>query len=257
MFGEREGTEAARSLSSAERAGRQELARLRVIAEKTTDAGVRTKTQRRIAELERLVNRGEKIAGGELATRAAAEREPLDEEGNLLDIGDEAGELGPFLSIERPPDPLRQDVYGAPTTIARAMAGELTRAPSAEGMANVSAPQVIESLADVTAAAGKLIAQRVGRLGRGPQVLGWWNPRTQVIRTRSANDIPTATHEVAHAIEALLFGNPKGGPWREPRASLPMQRELAALGRALYGSTRPAAGYKREGWAEYLRIWVT
>lgn len=156
------------------------------------------------------------------------------------------------------PDPLRSDdVIGVPSTIGNELSGELTRDPSTEGLANVSAPEVMEALADVTEAAGERITQRVGRMGTGANVLGWWSPRKHVIRTKTANDIAVASHEVAHALETLLFGEQKGGPWKLPRADRPMQKELARIGFELYGKTKPAAGYKREGWAEFIRMWVT
>lgn len=36
-----------------------------------------------------------------------------------------------------------------------------------------------------------------------------------------------------------------------------VQKELTKLGRALYGDKKPTAGYKREGWGEYVRSWIT
>jgi hypothetical protein len=129
-----------------------------------------------------------------------------------------------------------------------------TTLPSTPGRA-VSAPAAIDALGDVTEAAGKRIVMRIGRVGG--QRLGVWKTRAQVIRTRTANDIPTAAHEVAHALQRLLLGADGGGPWKKPRASVPMQRELVALGHALYGSRKPNGGYKSEGWAEFIRTWVT
>lgn len=158
---------------------------------------------------------------------------------------------------DRPLDAVRDDVFGAPNTIGRRMHGELAAPTPPLPGRNVSAPDIINSLADVTEAAGKRITARVGRTGFGRQVLGWWNPQSHVIRTRMANDISTAAHEVAHAVETLLFGMPKGGPWKAPIASRAMQRELLAMGKALYGNQKPAGGYKREGWAEFVRQWIT
>lgn len=157
-------------------------------------------------------------------------------------------------STERPPDPQKdefpqQQVSSNQKARVRNQPKDLPKKP-------VSAPQVISALAEVTRIAGGDIPMRVGRLGT-KRARGWWNPHTEVIRTRAANDIPTATHEVAHAIEYLLYGQPKGGPWVKPMATPTMQRELFALGKALYGDTKPKGGYKREGWAEFVRIWVT
>lgn len=153
-----------------------------------------------------------------------------------------------------PDDPLKDDdaEIGAPTTIGNELAGETVAVP---GIQRISGPEVIKALADVTEAAGKRIVQRIGRL-RG-KMLGVWKPKQMVIRTRNANDIAVAAHEVAHAIETLLFGDVKGGPWKKPRAGRNMQKELAQMGKDLYGTRKPAAGYKREGWAEFIRMWVT
>src|SRR5690606_10944319 len=45
--------------------------------------------------------------------------------------------------------------------------------------------------------------------------------------------------------------------WKTPRVGNKVQRELAALGRDLYKDQQPAGGYKREGWAEFVRLWLT
>lgn len=152
----------------------------------------------------------------------------------------------------RPADPLQSE----PEHISSRMAGTLETPVGEDAEAGVSAPAVIEALSKVTEAAGKRIKMGVGRLGT-KRALGWWNPHTEVIRTAAANNIPTATHEVAHAIEQLLYGRDRGGPWKLPRASSKMQKELVGLGRALYGDRKPNGGYKREGWAEFIRMWVT
>ena len=57
-----------------------------------------------------------------------------------------------------------------------------------------------------------------------------------------------------------MWGRPKGGPWRAkilPGITRDVQKELVALGQALYGEMRPNAGYKSEGFAEFLRGWIT
>lgn len=171
-----------------------------------------------------------------------------------------ADELGKerYLASPASPDPLKDTgVQGAPSTIGRQLAGEFVRDPSTAGKPNISAPEVMDALAAVTEAAGKAIELRVGRMS-GRKFAGWWNTHTQVIRTKQANDIATAAHEVAHALESLLWGDITGSAWVRSHGINPrMQRELIRLGKELYGTDKPAAGYKREGWAEFVRTWVT
>jgi hypothetical protein len=156
----------------------------------------------------------------------------------------------------RPPDPLREDVlFEAPGTIGNRMHGELVTPPGGEKGAQ-DLPAIIEKLAAITELIGKTVPIRTGHV-RSRNANGWFNPHTMVIRVKQANNVPTATHEVAHAIDWLLHGAPKGGPWKKPLVTPAIEKELVALGRALYGSTKPAAGYKREGWAEFLRTWMT
>lgn len=100
LFGEQAGTEASRSLTQTERAAKAELERLRPIAERATDPAVKASALKRIAQLEPLVNRGEKISAGEQATRAAAakpEEAPPAEggQGGLFGVGERAA---PFYS---------------------------------------------------------------------------------------------------------------------------------------------------------------
>lgn len=185
------------------------------------------------------------------------------EEPDVDDFDEGAGETGRPAGFGRR-DPLRHPHapvpfpstmgrgYGSP--IGPSLSGDVVRSiPKGK---DVSAPEIMRALADVTEAAGKRIDLRIGRMG-GRRYAGVWNTRTQVIRTLQANDMATGAHEVAHALESLLYGDLPGSAWVKPRATPAMQRQLVALGRALYGSSRPAAGYKREGWAEFTRIWLT
>src|SRR6185436_21093324 len=73
MFGGREGTEASRPLEAVERAARSELERLKLERKGMHGGGAAAlRIDRRIAELEKLVNRGKAITQSELATRASA-----------------------------------------------------------------------------------------------------------------------------------------------------------------------------------------
>ena len=118
----------------------------------------------------------------------------------------------------------------------------------------VSVPQVMKALEAVIVAAGGQTPIRTGRFNK-TRARGVYMPHSEVVRINSADNIPTATHEIGHASQKLLYGSAYAAGLR----GLPpaIKRELVALGRALYGSTRPAAGYTGEGWAEFIRLYVT
>ncbi|MDH3570664.1 MAG: hypothetical protein OER89_10840 [Gemmatimonadota bacterium] len=120
---------------------------------------------------------------------------------------------------------------------------------------SISRPQVMHLLGKITEAAGRAVPIRSGRV-KGRRVAGFFRVGPEVIRTRQADDIATAAHEIGHATEKLVFGWSKGGPWKKPLASGGMQKELTKLGRQLYGNTKPNGGYKREGFAEFWRRWL-
>lgn len=123
---------------------------------------------------------------------------------------------------------------------------------TAEG--KVSIPQVMSALENVITAAGGQTPIRVGRFDKA-HARGIYKPREEVTRINSADNIPTATHEIGHASQKLLYGSAYARGLR----GLPpaVKRELVALGKALYGNTRPAAGYSGEGWAEFIRHYIT
>ena len=195
------------------------------------------------------------------------------------------GEAGSATRLN-PPDPTQTQFYPAPTatgtassvptsarvvpptdplvdedervTIYPNLKGRLTPAVDVAASGPVSAPAVISEMAKITEAAGRALPLRSGRVGQR-RALGIFKVRPEVIRTREANDIPTAAHEVAHAIEKVIYGWPKGGPWKGSIAGVTgkMQRELRQLGFRLYGESKPVGGYKREGFAEFVRAWIT
>lgn len=124
---------------------------------------------------------------------------------------------------------------------------------------HVDVPTVMRTLENVVRATGGESPIRTGRFYAHAR--GIFKTFSEVIRIREADNIPTAAHEVAHAVSKQIFGSPmsrdliaamKGSP--HYGAAL---KELRALGHALYGSTRPAAGYTAEGFAEFVREWIT
>lgn len=84
------------------------------------------------------------------------------------------------------------------------------------------------------------------------KALGWFSPREVGIRMKDVREITTATHEIGHHIDWTLNKRlSKNPPTKEIAA------ELTDLGKALYGSKQPAGGYKSEGWAEFMRMYLT
>lgn len=77
------------------------------------------------------------------------------------------------------------------------------------------------------------------------RAMGWFDPRNNAIRLRTAEDIVTAAHEVGHSIHKFVLQDRQGFP-------RPVATELDRLGRDLYGSRVPNGGYIREGMAEYV-----
>ncbi len=149
---------------------------------------------------------------------------------------------------QRPQDPLSPGYDSHHTPMA------MTRAEGTKGV--ITAPKVIESIAKAIQAFGVMTPIRTGRMSQRT-ASGVFKVGPEVARIREANDIPTATHEAGHAIEKAVFGWPKGGPWKNPTVDKKMRDELMKLGKALYGDRKPVGGYKREGFAEFMRLWIT
>ena len=134
----------------------------------------------------------------------------------------------------------------------------------------VSMPEVFQQLETVMQATGTQTPLRTGRMGPMRRwAMGFYRHPQEVIRLRSAMDLPTATHEVAHALADSWWRRTSGAtpgtaahrtaPGRWFRANVPrdVATELYGLGRNLYGARRPAAGYVEEGWAEFMRLHLT
>lgn len=85
---------------------------------------------------------------------------------------------------------------------------------------------------------------------------GYFKVGPEIIRLRHANDLPTAAHEMAHALEKVIYWNLLKDPHYLTKLGGNLGAEFDRLGKMLYGTTQPAAGYIREGFAEYLRGWM-
>lgn len=119
---------------------------------------------------------------------------------------------------------------------------------------SVSVPEIMRSLESVVRAAGSDAGNiRVRRFFN--KARGIWKPNEEIIRLTDADNIPTATHEVGHGLQQLVYGTfrSKGLKFLSP----PIRRELIGMGKALYGSRKPVAGYTGEGFAEFMRYWLT
>lgn len=130
----------------------------------------------------------------------------------------------------------------------------MTHGPTAEWKGKrVPATRLIRSL--VKAVEG--IPIRTGGMGKAKRkAAGFFKVGPEVVRLREANDLPTAVHEAGHAIEKIVYWNESKTPNAIPALSGKVGDQLTLLGRMLYGPIRPNGGYKREGFAEFLRGWM-
>ena len=119
----------------------------------------------------------------------------------------------------------------------------------------VDVPTVMAALEDIVRAVGGESPIRAGRFNE--EARGIFKTFSEVIRLRQSDNIPTAAHEVAHAVSKQIFGSSSSRALLAAVKSRPVVKELQALGKALYGSTKPAAGYTAEGLSELVRLWLT
>lgn len=136
-------------------------------------------------------------------------------------------------------------------------AGGLARLPveldrKTEGQVGI--PQINAALEAISRAAGGSTPIRQGRF-YSQKYAGIYKSRAEVVRMKRIDDLPTAAHEIAHDLSKQVFGSVSAGG--DPAGSRAISKELEALGVALYGSVKPSAGYGGEGWAEYLRHWLS
>lgn len=185
---------------------------------------------------------------------AVEEDGDIEEDGSDGSIAMSPGELPPDLQLGRPVDPIAGGGANLNTPIGDGMKGRLEPPPKPGPL--VSQPDIINALSKVVEVVGGKTPIRWGRLGTR-KALGIFKVGPETIRVKKANDVPTAAHEVGHALEKHVFGWNKGGPWVKPRVDRAQQADLVRLGKALYGDTKPAGGYKREGFAEYIRLYTT
>jgi len=171
----------------------------------------------------------------------------------------EAEESGKFWG-KTLSDPIRSDKEAIEVfdgaTVSDAMRMPLeTEAVTGFEATKVSSSAVISSIANIMKAAGRDVRIRTGRFRQKAE--GVFKVKPEVIRLRASNNIPTAAHEAAHALQKILYSEvgstakALGGAPREVRA------ELFKLGRKLYGDSKPAGDYTSEGFAEFMRHYLT
>ena len=119
----------------------------------------------------------------------------------------------------------------------------------------VDVPTVLDALRAVARAAGSMTDIREGRFNQ--KALGIAKSWSEIIRLRQLNNLPTAAHEVGHIVSKAIFGSMKSKPMMRQAFPAPVIKELQAMGKALYGSTKPVAGYTAEGFAELVRLWLS
>jgi hypothetical protein len=87
---------------------------------------------------------------------------------------------------------------------------------------------------------------------RKPSVKGWYARKLAEMRLQNPRDFDTAIHELGHHFDREL-------QWWSTKKGLPhgIPSELILLGKSLYGTKKPDGGYRREGFAEFIRDFIT
>jgi hypothetical protein len=149
------------------------------------------------------------------------------------------------------------DTQGSPLQLTQPNppAVNFNRPPSVRPGAGVNAPETIAAFSDIVKSMGGSGVIRIGRL-RQRKTLGEFWTTAGIARIRIAGDVGSAAHELAHALDQAIWG--RGNNWdAKSGLSKDAQDELMKLGRDLYGAVTPNGGYKAEGFAEFIRLYLT
>jgi len=191
----------------------------------------------------------------ERSLKAAATRRMQAQAGQRLT--GTAGDLGQGQMFGGAEDLWGRDI-GAPSIPPGGVADlpvEMTRA--AEG--SVSLPQIIVALENVSRAAGGQTPIRTGRFYSKNRAI--YKEMPEVVRLRGIDDIPAAAHEIGHDLAKQVLNSVALRSLKAaatgPAGNAAAMGELEKLGRQLYGDRHPVAGYVGEGWAEFLRGWLS
>lgn len=90
--------------------------------------------------------------------------------------------------------------------------------------------------------------QNTTRIGKNYS--GHFEPWRELIRSKDMSSIDTIPHEIGHGISMRTKRKAMVIPQE-------VKRELAKMGRDLYGDLKPTSGYMEEGWAEFVRGYMT
>lgn len=167
----------------------------------------------------------------------------------------QAAEVGFPAQTQEAPENLAASERGAK---AGAFATMETVTPTEERAALLSRRELLERVQARLGERAELgpIPIRVG-VGRKRMAAGFFRPRAETIRLRFAEDVGVASHEIGHYLDKTLLGGFREKTQAVGRFPAEIRDELAALGKALYGSRKPVGGYRAEGWAELTRMFIT
>lgn len=120
---------------------------------------------------------------------------------------------------------------------------------------NAAIWEVRKPMMKAAQAFGSKTRLRVGHM-RMKSALGEYYPKRDDTAIKTADDIDTEVHELGHAISEKYLGGKTEDRWAN-RLTNEQWAELERLGKELYGGRKPTGGYAEEGFAEYLRLWIT
>ena len=189
--------------------------------------------------------------------RAEAEaRAEAARQGGLFDAGEEGAQSRGTGGIGDPLDPAMPPIPPG-TASARINSARMPVAMErvAPGTRTTDIARVHEAMLSVIRAAGGDSAIRERRFyQRARGIAKSWE---EVVRVDSLINIPTVAHEIGHVLSKNLFGSMQSRAIIAGINNGAVARDLQKLGKALYGSRQPAAGYTAEGFAELVRLWLT
>jgi hypothetical protein len=140
-----------------------------------------------------------------------------------------------------------------PPGVTMTMDGRLPVTMERTGPGSVAGTEVMDALKRVMVTSGSVGEIRRGRFSH--KARGIFKSDSEVVRLEHIDNVPTAVHETGHALMKQFYGTIKASGLKSLPAAV--RRELIGLGKALYGSRKPVAGYTGEGFAEYIRHYLT
>ncbi len=127
----------------------------------------------------------------------------------------------------------------------------------------VSVEQIVQRLNKLHETMATIPAERAFGVGKlGGRLLGRFEARGEVIRTKYAYDVPALAHEVAHHLLKFLFGDTRSllrQTQQGPRlgGKEPIARLLRVHRAEIVALASPGPSPIREGFAEFVRLYLT